>query len=561
MSKRSNDTDVHTDILWGIQHDAFDDGVDAAHLRNFDLGVASPKSIATLRNKVRRLQNMKARGGRIPFRKSRLNQGQLRLGSDQHRSVVRLVLQWLAAGLLILGNTGCGKSTLVWSLICQVAATGCKTWVTDLYKTQMRQLKHVLMELGVDLIIIRPADWKYNLLQAAGHPRTHLAMACDVLSRRLDAQPRSQTILRQAGHALYAQFNIWKGQDDVYPCLFDLYEWVRTAKGLNHAARESLLDKLGALLISVTPACGAFRRAWTAQGLQHHSIVFEMGGGISEADKSIRLESLLFSLLQHKVAQGSVNVPLSLWLCFEDAQRFTGTSTNAELSPLEELACILRGLGIALCFTAQTMHGLSRSLIPNMATKIMGRMGMGQDWHALSADLGLKPEQRDWAQRHLNVGQFICQASEGDWREPCLFTAPNVQIPTIVSDDEASESVKALEYIKTIPATEFATWQPANAGQLITDVSGSSTPSNPVLSDVERRLLAAVVVSPGQSVSHYRSLMKLSGKRMAQVRAKLIQLGFLREHKVQVSHRGRPALILEPLERAVAAVDKTPDGV
>ena len=47
----------------------------------------------------------------------------------------------------------------------------------------------------------------------------------------------------------------------------------------------------------------------------------------------------------------------------------------------------------------------------------------------------------------------------------------------------------------------------------------------------------------------------MNGKRAAEVRRRLIDGGYLREHEVATGERGRIALVLEPFEAALDVLD------
>jgi hypothetical protein len=403
--------------------------------------------------------------------------------------------------------------------------------------------------MGIELIIVRPKDWRWNLLQShLRDPRTHLTTAVDLLVRVLDQEtPRARSILTQLCHQLYEEFGIWSSTTPpkAWPTLFDLYEAILAARYLNIAAREAILDRLGSLLVGLTPRCAAYRLAWSPLDLCRYSINVEMHGA-SEAAKQLLLESTLFTIFQHEVERGVVNGPLRLVIAFDDSQRlFEARHSLAGISPLDELAGVVRGSGLSLWVLLQTMEGLSRRLVPNLANKLCGRLGTALDYASVGADMGMTTEQIAWSRLHLQPGSFIGQAADGDYREPFLFSVPQIQFQERVDDLEAAESVRALDALPTVFADEFAHWQPHHVAHL----SGTSAPANstPTLSDAETRFLKAVVEHPGQPSSRYAKLAGIGGRQTIEIRQRLVQLGFLRVHPVATSSRGRQSIILEPL--------------
>ena len=539
-------------IVWGERHDAFLDRTSRRLLRAWFLGARDADVAQLINDKVHGLQVREAMGQLSPFRKPRLHDGEIVLGTDPDGERIIIPRRWLGSGLLIVSNTGGGKTNLICFLAGQVAASRCRVWLVDMYKSQFRHLRRILWKLGIHLIVLRTRDWRFNLLQAGRtEPRLHLTMVVDLLVRILGLPPRARTILVRACHELYQRFGIWNGRTDAWPCLFDLYEWTLATKGLNPPAREAILDRLGSALLALTWQCAAFRRAWTAEDLSRHSIVFEMRGA-SEVATQLRLEPVLFGLFLHEVERGVVNQPMDLFVMFDDAHRFFDIAFqtgDGEVRPIVELLGLIRGTAKGAGIAVQTTQALSRRLVPNLATKIVGRLGCHEDFNALGADLGLTPEQLDLVRLRLQPGMFVGQVAEGDHRDPFLFRVPLLDIATTVDDAEAAESVRALDAIPTVPAPEFAHWQPRH----VTDVASVTPPTREPLSEVERRFLEAVINAPGKPSSSYAKTARLNGATAAAVRARLVTLGYLREHPIATGHRGRMSIVLEPLDKAFAA--------
>lgn len=160
--------------------------------------------------------------------------------------------------------------------------------------------------------------------------------------------------------------------------------------------------------------------------------------------------------------------------------------------------------------------------------------------------MGMNSEQIDWAKRNLKPGVSIVQLGEGDFREPFIIRPPLVRIPPVVGDREVAQSVTPLRRLPALFAEEYEGWTPERA--MTIHAAGSSRRDD--LSDVELRFLRAVVEHPGQKSSEYARLAAISGKRAIEIRKKLANLGYIREHRVATGGRGRNAIVLEPLEDA-----------
>lgn len=550
----SQSASLFQQIGWGQDHGAFDDEVGKALTRVYQFCPDDPHVRRLIRDRLAPLRTKQAMGELPAFKAARLYNGNVVLGKDAHGGIIWILMAWLRAGLLLLANTGGGKTSLLQWLIFQVALQGVPVWLSESYKTQLRRLHGLFARAHLELLILRACDWKWNPLQCHHENlHLHLATTVDLLVRILVLPSRARSILVQVCHALYRKFGNWEGQRKAWPCLFDVYEAINQNSKLNAAAREAILDRLGALLVSLTPQCAAYRSGWRPADLTQFNIDFEMRGA-SETAKQLLLQSLLFSVFHAEVERGVVNGPLKLVIAFDDAQRFfeARQSESPDLAPMDELASILRSTGLSLWVMAQTAHGLSPQLLPNLATKIIGRLGGAEDYAALGATMGLTADQIRWAKLHLSPGSFIGQCSEGDWREPFLFKVPLLPLPDNVDNVAAAESLEPLRGLPTEFAEEFAHWQPHHYAEIET----SAAPAKSTLTDAAQRFLVAVVAEPGRRSSDYARLTGLSGKRAAAIRQELIKAGLLRTHAVATGARGRTAIVLEATELGRTAADK-----
>jgi|GEM_PF-2394143 len=540
--------DLWDDLVYGVTHDLFEDPVSRAALTAAHYGECDEEIANLIRNPVRRAKTREQLGLDDPFRIPRLGKPELILGQDAKSRSVGISRSWLNAGLLVTGNTGSGKTNLIKFLLLQMAASVEGLWATDLYKRDLRHLRPVLKRAGVDLVILTPRRIRRNILQPEGDVQTHMAVVLDTLQRALDLPPRAVTILRTALHDLYTQFGAFGGVRDAYPTLYDLFEYVRAATKVNAPARLAILDRLGALLISLTPEVAAYRYAWRPNDLAGHRIVFEMCGA-SEQVKSLLLGDLLFSTLYRRVQGGRSNSTMDLVVVLEDAQRLlsTGSGSSGDLPPIEELAGLIRGMGVSLWAACQSLDGLSRGLRANLATKVMCRLGAAGDYREFGADMGLTAPQLQWARLNSRPGVAITQLAEGPWRQPFIIKTPELKIPPVVNDAEVEESTKALESLRLIPAPEFANWTPYQTVEVTQPKKASEdSEQGQAPTSGETRYLRAVLDHPGRPSSAYASLAKMGVQRAIRIRQSLVEKGYLREHTVATGGRGRNAIVLEP---------------
>ena len=215
---------LFNDVVWGVQHDAFDDRLGHSLMRVWSVGKINQRTAGMLRDRVRKLKAKDEFGELTPFRKPQLGEGEIPLGrafGGVFKAIIFIVMQWLNAGLLILGNTGASKTNLTKLLILHLANYLDGLWCSDMYKKEIRGLRPLFHRVGKDFIIARPHQLKVNLLQADGDPRGHLPMMLGILQRILDLPSRAMVILRGVCHWLYEQFGIYRGTVDCWPTLFD----------------------------------------------------------------------------------------------------------------------------------------------------------------------------------------------------------------------------------------------------------------------------------------------------------------------------------------------------
>ena len=545
-------------MVEGQKLGAFDDRWHGRLARLWNRGIQDEFLASSLAKRVQSYRVKAALGQLIPFRPPRLTRkGRgIVFGCDIHGRTVFIPVEFLRAHLLAPGNTGAGKSNLIAFVIPQIAALGCAVWLVDLYKTQNRRLRPIFHQHGRELVILRPIDFRINPLQAWDNdPRDHLSLTVGRLVRILDLPPRASMILGQICHELYREFGIWDGQKDRWPTLFHVYERVRNQPGLNAPAREAILDRLGSLLIRLTPAVAAHYSGWNPVELAKRSIDFEMTGAPIEV-RQFLVEHCIDFVFQREVERGVVNGPLDLFIAFDDAQRFFNSEAG-QMNGMDEKIGVTRGCGKSIGVFCQTLHGLSQHLMPNLATKMHGRLGTHDDWAAMGRHLGLNSEQVQWSKQNLSPGRFVGALAEGSWHEPFVFDVPLVDLSQPVTDADAAASRAGLNKLPVTPADEYRNWSPYQ--ELEAPSAQTATSAQPKLSDPELRFLKSIAENVGEASGFHAKAAGVNGKKARQIRERLVRDGFVAEHKIQIGGR-RPSVVLELLPAGKAALGASQGG-
>ncbi len=554
------------EIVWGKERGAFDDDVGVSLLQVFETGATDPDTAELIFERTRALRFRERMDEDIPFRVPPKLQGQFILGFREDGQPVCAPRDFATQGILLAGNTGSGKSTaltfqgLQWARMPDVSV-----WLSDMYKTQLRHLRPLFGRCGKELSVARARDLRINPLQTDDRdPVGHAARQTDILASRTGLPPRARTIVKTAILDEYLDYGVLDGRRQEWPCLHDVLVRIESTQGLNAAAREAILDRLGTLLESHPFYRNAWRVGWSPSDLAKYSIVFEMKDA-SEIGKQVTLETILSSLFHDEIEKGIVNGPLSLVIAFEDSQRFFGEQSSGDgVTPtIIEKAGLIRGTGRALVGLVQTGIGLPKSLSTNLTTRFMGRLGSAEDYHRFGGDMGLTREQIRWAIHHLEPGRFIVQMSDGKWRYPFVAHIPKADVPITVDDVQARESIAPLHELRTVRATEYDKWparppeirtqnqnhEPAeNDQQAPSKYSGSSSQRS-VISDRIKKdgidYLVEISATPIESTTARDRRLEISGWKGNNLRTRLQSEGLIKAHRVNPGTRGGSFNLLE----------------
>lgn len=540
------------DVLYGTNHRLLDDAVGQAAVQSVTAGVADDFVRDLISNRVHRHKVAQAFAG--PFQLPHLGTGELSPGLDQRGRPIQFPVQYLNGHSLTVGGTGSGKTTKSRLIVLQVAPKVRGMWLFDLRKREFAVLRPYLARMNVELVVVPGRMIRLNPLQIPEgvDPADWAPRVADVIVRVLGLPPRATKLIHTTLLRLYRSFGTFDDSRRC-PCLFELREAVAEDQEANPQSRHAILDSLDPVLMSLRPVL-AYRRGWTTRELAGRRIVFELGG-LAETDKDLILNSLLLAEFTSRVARGVSNPTMDLWICCDEAQRLA--SPNASSGGLSDLIGLVRGTGIGLDLSVQSAD-IAPTYLSNTSNKFIGRCGAATDYDAIGAAMGLNPDQRRWMSLNLRPGLFVGQVGEGDWRHPFLFEVPPMRIAPSggsgTRGDRSNGGLDALLALPTEPADGFANWEPgATPSAHRASAESDSTSHTAQLSDAELRYLRAVIDNPGQPSSAYPKLAGIGPRRAQEIRRRLVEQGYLREHTVNTGRRGRAAIVLEPLEPARTA--------
>ncbi len=545
-------------VVEGMKIDAFQDEMSRRAADLWVEGIQDRHLAEFITHSVESRKKKLALGQVFPFRCARFNGG-IFLGDDlaspltQPRSIF-LRKNDFKTHLLTAATTGAGKSTKQAHISRELTRAGTSTWQISCEKDDLRGQLPRFSEQGLPLIVLRLCDLKLNPLDAGtNEPRAHLNSFISRFQRMQEMSLRSSIIFHAVCHGLYRDFGIFSGQRSRFPTLFHAYENIRILRNENVAARDALLARLGEFLETYTPKCGAWLKGWTPTDLATFSIAFSFFGG-SGGLKHFLVESLIDHVFQDAVEHGALNRDLHLFVFIDDGQRLATSQGNTGMTGLSGAAAVLRSSGIGLGFLIHTTHGVSPYLLADMNMRFLGQMANPDDWAAMGRSLSLTPEQLQCVKASQGPGRFAGIVTTGQWHEPFLFEVPPMHFDPGVTDADVAASQRPLDALPVEFAENFRHWE----RYPVVELQGTSFPSAPSFSPAAQRLLVAVVAKPGQAVGQYARALAMNGKVLRAAREHLVQIGLLCEHKLQLNPKGKPAIVLEPLPAAFAALGQTP---
>ncbi|RNC81366.1 MAG: hypothetical protein ED559_06125 [Phycisphaera sp.] len=472
------------------------------------------------------------------------------IGLDSASNPVLVSDELLATHTLLPGASGSGKSHLLLGLLRPKMLADGGLWAGELYKKELRHAALHANRRGASVAIVTRDTLRVNALQLDGVDRGLAeTVAADNFCRSFSIGGRGRAIVSAGIHALNEKF-LGRG---LSPCPVDLWVWVKAAEGLNAQARAAVLDRMTAQFVAcgVEPFC--WRRGWPALDLKRRKIVFELGG-FPEPTKKLVIGSLLMSAMYasiHAGPAGRGGHGGRLLVAFDDALRLLAQDESGDLTPLAELASLVRSLRIQLFFPVQSVSGIPLSLRANLSNIICGRLATSEDLNIIASDMSLPPQARKWVASHLGRGTFLARFGEASDRRPFVLRVPYTPLPPITDACELQHAKSLLDDLPTVLADEYRGWSPYEKAV----VAEAAKPAEHGIGAAELALLKAVIANPGLPSGAYAKLAGIGGVRARRFRKDLVGRGYLREHSVATSARGgRPSIILEPLDSAHKAV-------
>lgn len=475
------------------------------------------------------------------FKDPKLIKGDYVFGYTQKGNELRSFIQLLNCHGAAMANSGSGKTNYYYFEILQIARHIKSLQLFDIRKRDFVWLKPMLAEQGIHLFVLPADSLRINPLQV---PRglklsSWIPRIADLLTQTLELPPRATKLFQSKLYPLYNKFNTDK---QIYPVIQDLFREFKNDTQSNHQARSAILDSLEPLILERGQNL-AYRFGWPSHELVKKHLAFELSSS-SEACKNLLMNTLIVPEVTSRIERGVYNTKLEIMIYADEAERLCSSSNQS--SVLAELISYVRSTGIGIRFNFQSSNILPQ-IISNTSVKVLGRFGDIADGNSVGRSMGLSSEQILWCQINLEPGTFVAKFSEGQWRYPFVFKVPLIELPKCLPSDLYDDN--PFPEIKTVYASEYDTW-----GQ----TPQINLPVEDKIFDSEQELefCKAVASNPMQPSSSYPKIAGISSKNARKIRRQLIAKGFITEHKLDPSGRGRTTILLEILPAGFTAIQK-----
>lgn len=471
--------------------------------------------------------------------------GEIHIGKviqgDQELFGFALTKEELNQHMIITARSGCGKTTLLISLLDQLNSNGIPYLIVDF----KRDFRHTL-RLYPQLLALKWCDLRVNLLEPPpGVSFVEWKQQFVNLFGHVEGIWKGSTqYLLEAIDRVHSENNGRVRIEDVYNDIKASRETTRKFQDYSSVVESRLYG----ILSTLGDAVNNYKTLMNIEEILKHPLVLELDGLDRNAANLIVLW-LFYWIYAYRRAQGIRGKLLHVLILDEAKRVFTGSEmysqTTAEYSgiPPADLICDeIRDFGEAIIASDQEPGKLSDSLKANTYTKITSYLGNGKDIHNISEAMDLNDEERD-ALTSLERGEWLVKLA-GRYTKPFLIRSSNVPLEKTVSDEEIAQHMKHF-----LPKLFFA------ADAQDADEKKEQPVELPKISVEAWALLTDINYHPFKSIVARYKTQSFSVRKAAEAKEELILKQLIAEVEVKLSKR-RPTKFLVPTSISLSLLDQ-----
>lgn len=325
--------------------------------------------------------------------------------------------------ILIAGQTGCGKTTLLKIIFTQALKQGNIIWMF-VKSPEMRPL----LSIEQDIVVTNFKSIKINLFEPPpGVPYMDwISIISDILIQAFSLYDGSKNYLIDCLRRLYDEFTA-KGY---FPSILDLYQYVKKQKypPPSRTARyqESILNRLGGLVHSSLGSVLDCSRGQTLGLIKNHSI-FEILFLTAEHQKLIVNYLLTYLYVYKQYNESNARHLVAL----DDANLVFDASHEKRpdlgLPIIHHLLTTVRKSNITIYACTQTPHQIGASIHSNAFAKIMFSLSNGKDIECMFQSMGIQEKDQKAYCYRLKPREVIVKFASR-YQEPFLACIPEITL-------------------------------------------------------------------------------------------------------------------------------------
>lgn len=345
--------------------------------------------------------------------------GQLRFGTRPSGDPAGIDEADLAKHLLAVGQSGAGKTTLFYNLLCQMDVS---VWCFDL-KQDYRHLSHELD----DLLVLPWTELKFNPLQPPPGvpPRRWAQVVSEIFGHATALLSGSKNHLLKTIFTLYRLYGVFDDPSPPYPSPHEL-EQLLAAERINYVRktanyRDTVLNRIEAMNLGAGTIFDC-SQGYNLEALLERNVVFEFDG-LTRDTQNFVMEALLAAVYEYRLAQTQRSTDLNHVFVLDEAKQifsvYKERQDAAGIPAIDELTAKLREFGEGLIVGDQEASKLTDSIKANTYTKVLLPTGDRKQFRAITESMSLTDRQQTVAQE-IDIGEAIVQTGNDEPRRLSL---------------------------------------------------------------------------------------------------------------------------------------------
>ena len=457
-------------------------------------------------------------------------QERISLGVTITDSTYELRQEDLTQHLLVIGQSGAGKTTLFYNLMDQLTVP---YWAFDL----KQDYRH-LLNIDDDLLVMPWSKFRYNPLEPPEGvpPRRWAQVFSDILGHTTALLSGSKNYLMAKLIELYRMYDLFDAVKPPYPSLHELQTLMERDK-INYVRktanyRDTVVNRLTAMNLTAGTIFDC-SESYPIEALLNRNVVFEFDG-LGTDLQNFLMEILFAYVYEYRLAQNQRGGDLRHVFFLDEGKQvfsvYKERQDAAGIPAIDELTAKMREFGEGLVVADQEATKLTDSIKANTYIKCLLATGDAKQFDEIAATMHLTERQEDIA-RMLGTGDAIIQASGSN---PTPVLLDSFELEKSISDDELQkrqcEQWNALPNAPRQPLIEIADQDtpPETKGSKETEKSRFE---ELVLSEEAERLLEDVITNPFCRVSDRYDQFS-SVHKGNEAKKELVETGLVDEQQV-----------------------------